>query len=342
MGKARLAGLPFAPSLRTFEDPHPPNQPTRHSGGGILQTMLQEQLRLPSSMAEKFGDSCAKQEENHPYIYLRSFHALVKRSDSAKAEFVYREALGTPPRAADQAGRLRALAERFRAVFNFGLHGPGRVRESRFGSLGIVQASVANPPGIALKDSRPSSGAGMGSQLLDSATESVDVVPQESLAAGYDQHVDGVEANLDVGLVGAIGQPASRSDLEVAAGNLTALERAVAVLLDVKVDEDQAVPVIGNQVNLGSLAGDPIHVEDLVSLALEEANGCPGCLLLKFVVVHDDLRLLGPAPLACLAIQRPPRFLARAREKAKTRKGSEFCGAKVFRTLPADPGSVRA
>lgn len=59
--------------------------------------MLQEQLRLPSSMAEKFGDSCAKQEENHPYIYLRSFHALVKRSDSAKAEFVYREALGTPP-----------------------------------------------------------------------------------------------------------------------------------------------------------------------------------------------------------------------------------------------------
>lgn len=97
MGKARLAGLPFAPPLRTFEDPHPPNQPTRHSGGGILQTMLQEQLRLPSSMAEKFGDSCAKQEENHPYIYLRSFHALVKRFDSAKAEFVYREALGTPP-----------------------------------------------------------------------------------------------------------------------------------------------------------------------------------------------------------------------------------------------------
>lgn len=60
--------------------------------------MLQEQLRLPSAMAEKFGDSCAKQEENHPYIYLKSFHALVKRSDSAKAEFVYREALGTPPR----------------------------------------------------------------------------------------------------------------------------------------------------------------------------------------------------------------------------------------------------
>lgn len=107
-----------------------------------------------------------------------------------------------------------------------------------------------------MKNSRPSSGAGMGSQLLDSATESVDVVPQESLAAVHNQHVDGIEADPDVGLVRAVGQPASRGDLEVAAGNLSALERAVAVLLDVKVDEDQAVPVIGNQVNLGSLAGD--------------------------------------------------------------------------------------
>lgn len=96
-GKSSISVLPFTPSLRTVEDPHPPNQPIRHSGGGILQTILQEQLRLPSAMAEKFGDSCAKQEENHPYIYLKSFHALVKRSDSAKAEFVYREALGTPP-----------------------------------------------------------------------------------------------------------------------------------------------------------------------------------------------------------------------------------------------------
>lgn len=36
-------------------------------------------------------------------------------------------------------------AKNTEAVFDFGLHGPGWVQESRFSSLGIVQVSVANP-----------------------------------------------------------------------------------------------------------------------------------------------------------------------------------------------------
>ena len=49
------------------------------------------------------------------------------------------------PRAAGQAGGLRALVQQFQAAFDFRLHGPDRVQESRFGSLGIVQVGVANP-----------------------------------------------------------------------------------------------------------------------------------------------------------------------------------------------------
>lgn len=36
-------------------------------------------------------------------------------------------------------------AKNAEAVFDFGLHGPDWVQESRFSSLGIVQVSVVNP-----------------------------------------------------------------------------------------------------------------------------------------------------------------------------------------------------
>lgn len=56
----------------------------------------------------------------------------------------------------------------------------------------------------------------------------------------HDQHVDDVEADLDVGLPGVGGEPACRGELEVAAGDLAVLERPLAVLLGGDVDEDQA------------------------------------------------------------------------------------------------------
>lgn len=42
-------------------------------------------------------------------------------------------------------------------------------------------------------------------------------------------------------------------------------------------------------------------LEKLVSLALDEAGGCLDCLLLKFEIAHDDLRLFmaGPFGLPC-------------------------------------------
>lgn len=79
------------------------------------------------------------------------------------------------------------------------------------------------------------------------------------------------------------------------------LDKLTAVLGCGDVDEDQGVLVAGNQVDLGSLGGSPTGIEKLVSLALDEAGGCLDCLLLKFEIAHNDLRLFvaGPLGLPC-------------------------------------------
>ena len=131
--------------------------------------------------------------------------------------------------------------------------------------------------------------------------EGVDVVPQECPVGAHDQHVDDVEADLDFAVGRVDREPGRCRDLKVAALDLAALEAALAVLGCGDVDEDQGVLVGGDQVDLGSLGGSPTGLEKLVSLALDEAGGCLDCLLLKFEIAHDNLRLFaaGPFGLPC-------------------------------------------
>ena len=146
------------------------------------------------------------------------------------------------------------------------------------------------------RGSRPSSGGRDGGRLLGPAAEGVDVVPQENPVGAHDQHVDDVEADLHFAVGRVDREPGSRRDLKVAALDLAALEAALAVLGCGDVDEDQGVLVAGNQVDPGSLGGSPTGLEKLVSLALDEAGGCLDCLLLKFEIAHDGLRLFAADP----------------------------------------------
>lgn len=90
------------------------------------------------------------------------------------------------------------------------------------------------------------------------------------------------------------------------------------------------------------LGGSPTGLEELEALALDEAGGCLDCLLLKFEIAHDDLRLsvAGPFGLPCdpEAAQVP----AEGKGESENPEGPEFCATKVFRALPDEPGSERA
>lgn len=192
------------------------------------------------------------------------------------------------------------------------------------------------------RGSRPSSGGRDGGRLLDPAAEGVDVVPQERPVGAHDQHVDDVEADLDVAVGRVACEPGRCRDLKVAALDLAALEAALAVLGCGDVDEDQGVLVVGNQVDLGSLGGSPTGIEKLVSLALDEAGGCLDCLLLKFEIAHDDLRLFAAGPFGLPCDPEAAQVLAEGKESSENPAGPEFCAAKVFRALPEEPGSERA
>lgn len=74
------------------------------------------------------------------------------------------------------------------------------------------------------RGSRPSSGGRDGGRLLDPAAEGVDVVPQECPVGAHDQHVDDVEADLDVTVGRVACEPGRCRDLKVAALDLAALE----------------------------------------------------------------------------------------------------------------------
>lgn len=88
------------------------------------------------------------------------------------------------------------------------------------------------------RGSRHSSGGRDGGRLLDLVAEGVDVVPQECPVGAHDQHVDDVEADLDLAVGRVAREPGSRRDLKVAALDLAALEAALAVLGCGDVDED--------------------------------------------------------------------------------------------------------
>ena len=81
------------------------------------------------------------------------------------------------------------------------------------------------------------------------------MVPQEGPVGAHDQHVDDVEADLDLAVGRVDREPGRCRDLKVAALNLAALEAALAVLGCDDVDEDQGALVVGDQVDLGSLGG---------------------------------------------------------------------------------------
>ena len=191
------------------------------------------------------------------------------------------------------------------------------------------------------RGSRPSSGGRDGGRLLDPAAEGVDVVPQECPVGAHDQHVDDVEANLDFAVGRVAREPGRCRDLEVAALDLAALEAALAVLGCGDVDEDQGALVVGDQVDLGSLGGSPTGFEKLEALALDEAGGCLDCLLLKFEIAHDDLRLFVAGPFGLPCDPEAAQVLAKGKEPSENPAAPEFCAAKVFRALPEEPGSER-
>lgn len=164
------------------------------------------------------------------------------------------------------------------------------------------------------RDSRPSSGGRDGGRLLDPAAEGVDVVPQECPVGAHDQHVDGVEADLHFAVGRVDREPGSRRNLEVAALDLAALEATLAVLGCGDVDEDQGVLVVGNQIDLGSLGGSPTGIEKLEALALDEAGGCLDCLLLKFEIAHDGLRLFVAGPFGQPCDSEAAQVLAEGKE----------------------------
>lgn len=156
------------------------------------------------------------------------------------------------------------------------------------------------------------------------------MVPQERSVSAHDQHVDDVEADLDLAVGRVDREPGRCRDLKVAAGDLAALEAALAVLGCGDVDEDQGVLVVGDQVDLGSLGGSPTGLEKLVSLALDEAGGCLDCLLLKFEVAHDGLRLFVAGPFGLPCDPEAAQVLAEGKESSETRQGPSFAQQKFF------------
>ena len=76
-------------------------------------------------------------------------------------------------------------------------------------------------------------------------------------------------------------------------------------------------------------------------LALDEAGGCLDCLLLKFEIAHDDLRLFVAGPFGLPCDPEAAQVLAKGKESSENPTGPEFCAAKVFRALPEEPGSER-
>lgn len=119
------------------------------------------------------------------------------------------------------------------------------------------------------------------------------------------------------------------------------LDKLTAVLGCGDVDEDQCILVVGDQIDLGSLGGSPTGLEKLVSLALDEAGGCLDCLLLKFEIAHDDLRMFVAGPFGLPCDPEAAQVLAKGKESSENPAGPEFCAAKVFRALPEEPGSER-
>lgn len=87
--------------------------------------------------------------------------------------------------------------------------------------------------------------------------------------------------------------------------------------------------------------GSPTGPEKLEALALDEAGGCLDCLLLKFEIAHDDLRLFAAGPFGLPCDPEAAQVLAEGKESSENPAGPEFCAAKVFRTLPEEPGSER-
>ena len=167
------------------------------------------------------------------------------------------------------------------------------------------------------------------------------MVPQECPVGAHDQHVDDVEADLDVAVGRVAREPGRCRDLKVAALDLAALEASLDVLGCGDVDENQSVVVAGDQVDLGSLGGSPTGIEKLEALALDEAGGCLDCLLLKFEIAHDDLRLFAAGPFGLPCDPEAAQVLAEGKESSENPAGPEFCAAKVFRALPEEPGSER-
>lgn len=167
------------------------------------------------------------------------------------------------------------------------------------------------------------------------------MVPREGPVGAYDQHVDDVEADLDFAVGRVDREPGSCRDLKVAALGFAALEAALAVLGRGDVDENQGFLVAGDQIDSGSLGGSPTGLEKLVSLALDEAGGRLDCLLLKFEIAHDDLRLFAAGPFGLPCDPEAAQVQAEGKEESENPAGPEFCAAKVFRALPEEPGSER-
>ena len=87
--------------------------------------------------------------------------------------------------------------------------------------------------------------------------------------------------------------------------------------------------------------GRPTGLEKLEALALDEAGGCLDCLPLKFEITHDGLRLFVAGPFGLPCDPEAAQVLAEGKERSKNPAGPKFCAAKVFRALPAAPGSER-
>jgi len=87
--------------------------------------------------------------------------------------------------------------------------------------------------------------------------------------------------------------------------------------------------------------GSPTGLEKLEALALDEAGGCLDCLLLKFEIAHNDLRLFAAGPFGLPCDPEAAQVLAEGKESSENPAGPEFCAAKVFRTLPEESGSER-
>lgn len=103
-----------------------------------------------------------------------------------------------------------------------------------------------------------------------------------------------------------------------------------------------AALVVGDQVDDDPLGGSPTDLEKLEALALDEAGCCLDCLLLKFEIAHDDLRLFVAGPFGLPCDPEAAQVLTEGKEESENPAGPEFCAAKVFRALPDAPDSERA